>query len=836
MAAFSHLLTAADWRFAPGWSPDPIAIREIGRGSTLQSSIDGESRGTLEVPITAAGYGQLTPGKVVTVVWMDGTWEEYRLVEVTDTGAGTGVGTFALAGYASILADAGLVREDTADGARRYVFDRPALTATEQLTSTVLDLLADAGISYVALGSVTVTGRRDISYRADHGLAALQAIATAWSAEYEIRADVGASLYRIDLVPQRNAGVFGSDLRLGHNAALTRTRSRVEQVNAVVPLLADGSTIAEARWRVSALTGTTLTLADPNGGDGPIREDEQLTGLWVEAADLVTRVQITATSAALQRVTVASTAGFAAESRVRIVRTNTGAWLTELTSPSAIAASGRKGGVLPLPDLAGINNLIVNPVMSSYTSPSAAPDGWSVMGAVTLTRTATVGFTALGGFSARVQTTADGQGLASPAAPLPVSALRPFVSGAVSLRVETGEVRVELVATDGVTTWVFPDGAQKAVPAQKGLLTTMVLSGWDLDTLGATSAWLRVVQEGAAAADYYVDAAQLVVSNVPISQISEGYDATRAWQRGNLHLDLYAPVRVRYDARVADLARLDGTAFPDHALVLGGTHRAIDPVLGVADGLRVVQITRRVLVEAETTVALSNRPEDLISLQSRRDPVARVAGNNPVVVVDRDDGAADPPSISVQVTPGTTSYSIAYTAVGVVESSLNGGAWVTAEDSPIAVPRNPDGGDNNTLALRATSAGQTVTSGVIVVPPQDPAPPAGGTIVSFSAGSPDNAANTIPLSFALDDPPAGFTLDLSWFRNGSDGGTTNAVITGIGTTSPYTFAADTDLAPKGTPGREDVLYRFTLALRASGGTTLSTRSANITVNAVVPPP
>jgi hypothetical protein len=197
------------------------------------------------------------------------------------------------------------------------------------------------------------------------------------------------------------------------------------------------------------------------------------------------------------------------------------------------------------------------------------------------------------------------------------------------------------------------------------------------------------------------------------------------------------------------------------------------------------------------------------------------------------------PSLSLQVTPGETSYSVAYSGTGTVEASLDGASWAAAAASPIVVSRNAAGGDDQVLSLRATASGQTVSDSV-TIPAQDPT--GGGTVPPsipvLYVTTQDNSANTITLAFAVENAPGGYTLDLAWSRKSRTADDGNeGVITGISTTSPYAFDTDThdgavDLVPKFTSGYETVTYTFTLRVK-DGSTVVATANFSYDTYAVV---
>lgn len=143
------------------------------------------------------------------------------------------------------------------------------------------------------------------------------------------------------------------------------------------------------------------------------------------------------------------------------------------------------------------------------------------------------------------------------------------------------------------------------------------------------------------------------------------------------------------------------------------------------------------------------------------------------------------PVMDVVGTPGTTQFTITYTATtGTFEYSVDGAAYTSVPASPFNVSRNAAGGADKVLTFRCTRNSQTTTS-MITVPAQVST---GATpqVNNLRVSSIDNTANEIVLAWDSYNIPVGATFNLEWSLGGTyfGQGSVDTTITGI--TSPYT--------------------------------------------------
>jgi hypothetical protein len=159
----------------------------------------------------------------------------------------------------------------------------------------------------------------------------------------------------------------------GHNIlSLARQRNREKLFTAIRPvgLLPTGSddraNIGYATWRVTGVTGDVVEVEAHNGGDGPILEDGQHVGRYLEAAD-GTFWEIEDSDFGDQSFTLETGGGasFAVLDDVMIVATDTGQLMTDLVSPSGVAQFGYVQGVSQGRDL-GHRNWVRNPAFGQW--------------------------------------------------------------------------------------------------------------------------------------------------------------------------------------------------------------------------------------------------------------------------------------------------------------------------------------------------------------------------------------------------------------------------------------------------------------------------------------
>ncbi|MBP6670165.1 MAG: hypothetical protein KA180_12010 [Gemmatimonadales bacterium] len=439
---------------ALGLIPDAVSLPET-------RQIMGEDRLELSLPRNSAAWALLRERRALRVTFSDATFDEWRISELTEAReADGGLRSLVVAHGPDLdLGTLTTVRRAEADGSVSHTFEAVGLTVAQHLDTYILPSLSGAGASWFAAGTIDASAPVDLVYDWTTPKTACFQLAEALGLEFRLRRN-GTSQYLLDFLTQIGSSAPRLYLQAGKNLLQAqRQRSAVDMATEVACRGApeDGiyPTIAEALWEVaSAPTATTLRLVDPNGGDGPVLEDDQLDGLYVRQWPSGSWVLVTGSTLANHEITTASAHGIAADALVQFATSSTGAALTALSAPSAMATYGRTFRVLNRPDIPATVNALANPAMRQYTTGSnAPPDGWAIIPGCGLTaanvdKETTATRWRSGGASAKVVTTGDGQGVESPYGTVGPTAARPHASGYLGFWNDTagGKVRVDLVA------------------------------------------------------------------------------------------------------------------------------------------------------------------------------------------------------------------------------------------------------------------------------------------------------------------------------------------------------------------------------------------------------
>lgn len=600
-------------------------------GGTVQTSIPDyidckaqigltQDRLTVSFPISSQAASYATARKVIRVVQNDSVFDEWRIVDrQTDRVHGI-ITVNATSMRSTDVSEGALVRRLDSDGVINYDFESVGLTPTEHISTWVLPALAAAGFGWITLGTITPTARLDLVFSWDTPLTVLLRLAEATQTELDIRRN-GTTGYLIDLVTKVNASAVQADIRFDKNMVnIQRDEDTIEMATRVFPRGAqdaDGnhSTMARAEWEVGLVSGSDVALVDPSGGTGPIQFDDQLNGLYLRKID-GSLVQVTDSfaSSPAQTVTLASVAGITAGDLIQFRADSAGTDLTSLTNPVTVTSSsyGEKVGVVDVPAVSGAKNVVPNPFMRDW--PGTLPDGWTEVNNPVTSKQTAAPYTALGGASIKVVSSADGQGVLSPAGSVFPSVDNPFGSGYARVWVVSGQVRVELVITTPTGTVIVP------LPAQ-GIASNSILGQWedlgvagiDLNAIGATAVAVRVVQHGLAAATFYVDAAQSTQTATQEGLI-EGSGGTRLWQAANELLRTNSVPIVSYTVPLVDLEAMDAVVWAESALVIGGPVRIRDDTLNLDLVSRILELNPRDYIDpGKTAIVISNRYDDLVN-------------------------------------------------------------------------------------------------------------------------------------------------------------------------------------------------------------------------------
>lgn len=307
----------------------------------ITEAIEGTAGGQLVVPTVTARAVQLEEGRVVRALIPRRGVREWVVTTVTDNDPGDST-TVAVAPLRQLLALRGYTRtvSDTA-----VSLEVPAFVGTpaEFFARTVFTNLAADGLEWLTLGTMEYTA--PVQWPAVKVQTRGQALTLAerlTGYELVLRALPNEAGYALDLVQQQNATRAPWLLEVGPTAvSVQRTRALAEHATVALGVGDDDLPMGEVAWLGGAPIGAGpfwIQLTDPVGGPAPIREDGQLAGTVLALPDGTTLPVLT-TRAVDSAAQVASLGTYATGQRVVFWENASGRPVSELTSPSALAAS-----------------------------------------------------------------------------------------------------------------------------------------------------------------------------------------------------------------------------------------------------------------------------------------------------------------------------------------------------------------------------------------------------------------------------------------------------------------------------------------------------------------
>jgi hypothetical protein len=360
---------------------------------------------------------KLVARAIATVVWDDGTFDEWR-VSLIDDGHGLN---------APITVTANPLLQDLAEGAdsatgfglvsasalclRNYDFSVSGNTATQLWDAYVIP----NSPSWVSRGTIdpttiipTVTWSR-LTPLALASQIRDQLRAMDISCELQLRRN-GVTDYKLDLVTQIGSGASVPLFHPRSNLGTIKRRTDATQQATRVFVTGDTDPSGQpgipgrGRWKVTNVDGANkkLTLADPNGGPGPIGMDGQWVSAYIARALTGRTFAIQASSSSAQTVTLLDVSTFAANETVEIRMTEPGNNTRAMNSPNTrYAISSIASNVLTLSgNPIAVNNAFVDWYVKVWTLSS----GGSVVGtpqrvSATVASSDTVTITSAAGFN-----------------------------------------------------------------------------------------------------------------------------------------------------------------------------------------------------------------------------------------------------------------------------------------------------------------------------------------------------------------------------------------------------------------------------------------------------
>lgn len=560
------------------------------------------------------------PRRVLRTVTADGDYDEWLILKRRRIrNAGGSVVELTAYSIEMLLTTAGIVTRVEANGATIPTFEQLGLPASGHLGTFIRAALDKAGYTWIQVGTITPVVPVDLVYQWSNPLELLHRLAELTECEWRLRRD-GGTRYLIDLIPQIASSAPLVRVRDGLNLqALDHLEEATTQGTRIYVQGQAGSdgihaTMARNRWRVTAVAGLVVTVVDPGGGAGPVALDAQWIGYTLAPIGGTAR-EITASSTDLQTVTLEDVTGISIGTMVEF-RGQDGEDLLYCPVPASIETDyGVVTRVVERPDVPSTVNLVPNPAMRLYGNPSGPPDGWSIEGSPVITRNDDRRYWRVGGLSARIETNADGEGIRTATVPITPTATSPFFSGFMSTQLLSGRIRWELV--------VSTPGGTVIYPLNKVFFTTQTgvwvydgedglgVETEDLFALGATSCFMRMVQDGPGTAVFYVEAGQITQTAVQVPFI-DGSGPTQLMQEGNRKVRERALPGVRLEIQMVDLSEAQRELWNSYQLTRGGPIEVDEAEHPVLTTTRLVEVQRDLKRRTLVKVALSSRPEDLV--------------------------------------------------------------------------------------------------------------------------------------------------------------------------------------------------------------------------------
>lgn len=349
-------------------------VKDLLQGCLATFTLDQRHELTVTVPRDAAWLTSAAPRKVLKTTLDNGDVYEWRIATVVDgRGHDGGAATIVTAFPIHLdLADVGPMKSTTSGASTFFNLGGVGATPEEFIDTFVTSASLFA---WIAKGTINSTTRRDVSWDRWSRLQLLFELGARTGLEFQLRRN-GTTQYLIDLVTAIGSAASTLLVSEGRNLlAVTRTRSREDLATVVIPVGtqpnggSERAGIAFAEWQIGAfVSGTTWTLIDRAGGDGPSKFNDQLNNLYLLKTD-ASLVEITDSeyvSATTTRVTLTSNTGIAAGNLVELRADSSGTLITELSSPTGLASYGRITATHEVPEARGERNYIANPLLATW--------------------------------------------------------------------------------------------------------------------------------------------------------------------------------------------------------------------------------------------------------------------------------------------------------------------------------------------------------------------------------------------------------------------------------------------------------------------------------------
>lgn len=269
--------------------------------------------------------------------------------------------------------------------------------------------------------------------------------------------------------------------------------------------------------------------------------------------------------------------------------------LKYVQDPDSIAQYGLREGVYQNTGLESINNLVAAPALNQlYTG--GLCEGWTQEGSPTLSENTNTDYLIYGTKSQKIVGAADGDGISQAVTVDPGQAY----SMQVSVYVEAGSVRIDCI--DGTTIYSNREGTSGT-----GWLLIEIEDFWVV----GTSVQIKIVQNGAAAATFYVDAVQLTVG-AQNKDFVIGNSADLLWEETYAFLQRISQPDYNYEINLIDLYKSDPAKWEYEQFELGESVQIYDMDIGIDVTARVIKQTWDVLDPQNGKIEVSTRLSSLV--------------------------------------------------------------------------------------------------------------------------------------------------------------------------------------------------------------------------------
>jgi uncharacterized protein YbdZ (MbtH family) len=573
----------------------------------------------LVVPLHDPAWEYVTPRATIITRYAGDAeaeaWVVRRITRILSSDDARWAEVEAVAAWHAALADGGLVTD--------RLLDTTLLTAARtgstpaELAQWALD--AYAGAWTITLGTVASTAPVAlVEADGDTPWSLLLKICDAAELVPRFTWDHPARRWTLHLDDADAAPVWeGAALRRGLNlVSLTEERDAADMATRFYGQGEDGLTIADATWRVLAVDGATITVSGHDETSGPVpNADGWFTDLALRAVGSSDAYAITATAGSLTSpatITLADAAHAIVPGDLVQFVDEDGYPVAYIDHPAAVVEHDPVVRVVSR-DIAPIANLVRNAAMSAWPAGDPLPTGWQLVGTPTIL--AQTADTAWGAASVRVEASAVGQGIASPAFTWTKTERLPVLATLAALVLLRGRVRLYLRSE--VTGTKYPLTAH----ATAWHASTTVLGDPERYALSITDVQIPsgdyrvVVVSDSTQAVFAVDAVTVAAATTQMDDITLGSGAQELHRAVCIEALREHTPRVRYRADLAHLYRADPRIHEGQRIRVGAALLVRDEVLGVTERLRVVALSERLDVsEATGAVELSDERRDMLDL------------------------------------------------------------------------------------------------------------------------------------------------------------------------------------------------------------------------------